>query len=94
MGWPVTAIDTDMMDFIELQDDAFDNAVEAATEAHVAGLEPAEQLEHGIKAYLLTLETMGYRIVAAHATIMPKTIEEAAAMHLVAQSYLTQHGES
>lgn len=44
---------------LELLDEGFNNAVEAATEANRAGLDHQEQLEHGIKAYVYTLLWLG-----------------------------------
>lgn len=52
---------------VKLYDDAFNAAVEAATEAHRAGLEPCFELEHGIQAYIFYLLTNGW-IVAPRET--------------------------
>lgn len=40
----------------DLHDDGLNAAIEAATEANRAGLEPQAQLIHGIKAYLYVTE--------------------------------------
>ena len=56
-------IDHDRLDADFLHLDAFEVAVDCATNAHVAGLEPALQLEHGIKGYILALNKLGYSIV-------------------------------
>ncbi|MER9195286.1 hypothetical protein NKI13_18585 [Mesorhizobium australicum] len=45
-------LDIDAINAIELDDDAVDSAVEAATQAFVAGGEEHEQLTAGLKAYL------------------------------------------
>lgn len=47
---------------VELDDEAFDAACEAATEAHVAGLDPCFQLEHGVQAYIFSLLESGWTI--------------------------------
>lgn len=48
-------IDTDRASKMELDDDAFGNAIEAANEASHAGLDPHEQLKAGVQAYFQTL---------------------------------------
>lgn len=45
-------LDIDAINAIKLDDDAVDSAVEAATQAFVAGGEEHEQLTAGLKAYL------------------------------------------
>lgn len=50
-------LDLDEIDKIRLTDEALDCATEAATQAHVAGLDPSDCLEAGIKAYLWAIRT-------------------------------------
>ncbi len=45
-------IDWDEVVKVDLDDEGFDVATEAATQAHVAGFDPSIQLEMGLKAYL------------------------------------------
>lgn len=48
--------DVDAANAVDLDDDALNMAVEAATEAHVAGLDEHDQLVAGLKAYVWVME--------------------------------------
>ena len=80
-------IDHEKFETMPLDVDAFEVACDRATEAHVAGLDPHDQLEHGIKGYLLALEAMGCVILSPGTVPLPKTDAEAAAMLAIARSY-------
>jgi hypothetical protein len=54
-------LDLDAMAKVDVNQDALDCAIEAATQAFVAGGEEAEQLEAGIRAYIVRLQQLGLK---------------------------------
>ena len=74
-----------------LNDRAHEVAVEMATQAHVAGLDEATQLEHGIKAYVLGLEAAGFKLVPPDHVMEPTTMAQAEGMFRLGYAYIRQH---
>jgi hypothetical protein len=84
----VIDIDYDKMDEVDLISGAFDVAIDRATEAHVAGLEPQEQIKHAIQGYILAIETLGYTIMLPGMIPVPDSLETARAMQAVSYGYI------
>lgn len=81
-------VDIDRVSAYVLNENAFDVAVDRATEADRAGLEPGEVLEHAICGYMVALETLNYRIVPVGQVMLPRSASEAFLMASIADAYL------
>lgn len=76
---------------LELLDDGFNNAVEAAGAAVHAGLDESTQLEHGIKAYVLTMLLAGWKFCQPGYVNLPTSLVEAEAMQKLGYAYIRAH---